>query len=291
MNYFERMQAAVNYIEDCVDHHIDVKAGDIANHVFISISHFYVLFQSILGVTVKDYIRQRRLSNAAVELLSTRKKILQIAQEAGYESQEAFTRAFVRSFDITPGGLRKAQNSIELYEKRKVLNVAESPLKEDKRFRLRFMAESGIKVIGMELFTNYHDALYNASIIRFDADMFLPRASEIQGVLNKCSYMGIIKSPSEDSIHDFSGFRVSEIHNIPHNMMAVVLPPSKYALFTYEGIINPTIDNEMKRYVFGHWLPTSGYEWSEDYIINEFHFNQTISDEAFESFNLLVPIR
>ncbi|MBP1157386.1 MULTISPECIES: helix-turn-helix transcriptional regulator [unclassified Paenibacillus] len=75
----------------------------IAQYTAISKYHFHRLFHSNVGMTLTSYIRRRRLSNAASELITTERRILEIALDYQFESQEAFTRAFKKLFHMTPG--------------------------------------------------------------------------------------------------------------------------------------------------------------------------------------------
>lgn len=56
--------------------------------------------------TLGDYIRQRRLLLAAVELRTTERPIFDIAMDLGYVSQQTFSRVFRRQFDRTPSDYR-----------------------------------------------------------------------------------------------------------------------------------------------------------------------------------------
>lgn len=59
-------------------------------------------FHALTGMTLRDYIWQRRIGRAALELRDTDTRILDIAVKFGFSSQEAFSRAFLRAFKITP---------------------------------------------------------------------------------------------------------------------------------------------------------------------------------------------
>src|SRR5690606_32867932 len=59
------------------------------------------------GETLKTYIRARRLASSLDRLLTTELRVLDIALLAGFQSQEAFARAFKQAFGITPQGYRK----------------------------------------------------------------------------------------------------------------------------------------------------------------------------------------
>lgn len=58
-------------------------------------------------MSVTDYIRKRRLTHAAQTLVSTERAVIDIAMQYGFSSQEAFTRAFKRMFQLPPKKYRK----------------------------------------------------------------------------------------------------------------------------------------------------------------------------------------
>ncbi len=72
-------------------------------------SKFYLArtFKEDTGVTLCKYIQGRRLEAAARKLAETRRPVVEIALEAGYNSQQAFTRAFRREYGCTPQRYRK----------------------------------------------------------------------------------------------------------------------------------------------------------------------------------------
>jgi AraC family transcriptional regulator len=94
------------------------KLDDIAEET--GLSRFYIsrLFADEKGVTFSAYVRGRRLSEAAKELLAGAPDILSVALGAGYGSHEAFTRAFREHFGLAPEALRQRglENPIKLVE-------------------------------------------------------------------------------------------------------------------------------------------------------------------------------
>lgn len=104
-DYYLRIQATIDYIEDNINQPIDLLY--LSKKAFCSVPHFYRIFNRVVGMSVKDYIRKRRLSIAAKELISSQKRVIDIAFDYGFRSQEVFTRAFSKEFGITPGAYRK----------------------------------------------------------------------------------------------------------------------------------------------------------------------------------------
>lgn len=71
-------------------------------------------FSRVVGMSLRSYLRLRRLSEAAIALRDGRGGILEVAVEYGFSSQEAFTRAFKAAWGMAPGAWRDAPRPIPL---------------------------------------------------------------------------------------------------------------------------------------------------------------------------------
>ncbi len=69
--------------------------------------HFHRIFRGMVGESVQQHVRRLRLERAAGLLKTTERSVLDIALETGYESHEAFTRAFRRQFSCSPTSFRE----------------------------------------------------------------------------------------------------------------------------------------------------------------------------------------
>ena len=97
--------AAVAWIETHLFEPMTVKS--IADHAGYSPSRFSRGFTRLQGESVMSYVRGRRLEAAMGRLLAEPDlRIVDLAFDSGFDSQEAFTRAFVRAFGHPPGRLR-----------------------------------------------------------------------------------------------------------------------------------------------------------------------------------------
>jgi len=94
MNYYERIQKSIDYIESNLENLIDINAA--AQEAYMSISNFYRMFFALTGYSVKEYIRLRRTSIAAIELRNNNTCLIDIAVKFDFESGDAFSRAFKR---------------------------------------------------------------------------------------------------------------------------------------------------------------------------------------------------
>ena len=106
MDWVESIRRAIQYIEANLREELTIR--DIARQAALSPFYFQKGFAMLCGMTVGEYIRQRRLSAAGLEVLMTDRKIIDIAMEFGYDSPDSFTKAFARFHGSTPAALRKS---------------------------------------------------------------------------------------------------------------------------------------------------------------------------------------
>lgn len=99
------VEKVVEYIENHLSE--DLSLNKIAKE--LSYSKFYIArsFAEKTGCTIFKYIQGRRLTIAAQKLVETQKPIIEIAYEAHYNSQQAFTLAFKQLYSVTPQIYRK----------------------------------------------------------------------------------------------------------------------------------------------------------------------------------------
>lgn len=118
MDWIRGLQKSIEYIEaNLVDDYDRLSLEKIAAQANSSEYNFQKLFSIVTGLTVGEYIRNRRLTLAGEELLLTDAKILDIALKYGYETPESFTKAFTRFHGITPKMVRKNNAELKLYNR------------------------------------------------------------------------------------------------------------------------------------------------------------------------------
>ena len=100
MDWIRSLQKAIDYVEEHITEKIDYEA--VAKEALSSVFHFQRVFGIMCGMTLGDYIRMRRLTLAAQELMDTDAKIIDIALKYGYDTPESFTRAFSKFHGFTP---------------------------------------------------------------------------------------------------------------------------------------------------------------------------------------------
>ncbi len=109
MDYNQRVLRVLLFIQQHLDEAMSVDSlAEIAN---ISPYHFHRLFSGMVGEPLLVHVRRLRIERAALHLKSTERGISQIAFDAGYETHEAFTRAFKSFFKVSPSKYR-AENRL-----------------------------------------------------------------------------------------------------------------------------------------------------------------------------------
>ncbi|MEZ4870498.1 MAG: GNAT family N-acetyltransferase [Caldilineaceae bacterium] len=109
------LNRAVYYMEENLTEPATVAAA--ATVAGYSRHHFSRTFLAVTGLTPTSYLRKRRLSEAARELVTSAKPILEIALDYQFGSQEAFTRSFKQEFGISPGSYRRRGRLHRLWNK------------------------------------------------------------------------------------------------------------------------------------------------------------------------------
>ena len=105
-NITERINKVVRYIEQAIDR--DLPLDELAALACFSPFHFQRVFKEVMGETPKQFIKRLRLEEAArIIALNPGQKILEVAIKTGYQSLEAFSRAFKDYYAISPDNLRK----------------------------------------------------------------------------------------------------------------------------------------------------------------------------------------
>ncbi len=103
----------VDVLADALDDHT-VTGGDFAARLCLSRYHFDRIISSVAGEPPASFRRRLLLERAAYRLLTSRRGILEIALDAGYGSNEAFSRAFARAYGVTPSRWRRRPTQTQI---------------------------------------------------------------------------------------------------------------------------------------------------------------------------------
>ncbi len=254
-----RFLRAVDYIEEHLSE--PVALADVAKQAGFSLHYFSRLFRVLTGEPFGAYLRGRRMTVAAERLVTEGRglRLIELAFACGYDSQEAFTRAFKRAFGVTPGEYRRRRPAARTHQRERIDAGLLSHLSEVLDMRPE------IKEIDSFLVAGFRERFDAASKHQIPAlwGRFMPLLEEVPhragGTFGVCTNMS-----SDDGSFDYvAGVEVERVDRLPSGMVAESLPRQTYAVFRHQlrsydlhAELQPTL-----RWIFGTWLPGSDFEY------------------------------
>jgi len=290
MDYLKEIAAAVEYIEEHLDRPLTLP--EVAKTVHLSPFYFHRIFSAIVGDPVSRYIRNRRLAKAADELLESDKKIIEIALDNFFESQESFSRAFAKVYRLTPGRFRRKKVSNYYFNKGRVTEKILRHLAKGVTMKPKIIELPEFKVIGIKRKATLKTA---HELIKKQWQEFNPRMGEIKNRIKPteaygiCEYCDLENFDEETPYYELVSVAVSNLDNPPQGMTGKIIPKSRYAVFTHKGPtknLRATYD-----YIYKTWLPSSGEELlpHDDFELYDRRFRGVNNPES--EIDIYLPIK
>jgi len=257
MEWLKRLGAAIDYIEDNLDKGISY--DEAARIACCSPYYFQRIFSYVSGVPLSEYIRRRKMTQAAFELQRTDSRVIDVALKYGYSSPTSFNRAFQNVHGITPtaakamGSVLQAYPSIQfkveitggnamtyhITEKQSMRIVGiRIPMVEDMEENLRIVPDFWKQVLQGNQFEE---------ICRLSNQ-------EPSGILG----ISIYENPKE--IYYYIG--VATNAPVPLEMYEYEIPAATWVVFENDGHFKEDVQSVFKRF-YMEWLPFSGYKYAE----------------------------
>lgn len=118
LNSLKKIENVIDYIEENITGEINIT--DLAAQMCLSVYEFRRIFAFIVGCPISEYIRKRKLTLAAIEIMSDKKVSVQkISEKYGYANQSAFTRAFCELHGVAPASCAGSESDICLFTRPK----------------------------------------------------------------------------------------------------------------------------------------------------------------------------
>ena len=112
------MEKIIEYIECNITSEIDYEA--LASQMTLSVYEFRRIFAFVVGCPLSEYVRKRRLSLAACDLMTSANATVQeISEKYGYSTLSAFSKAFSEYHGFSPTACQKGECKISLFSKPK----------------------------------------------------------------------------------------------------------------------------------------------------------------------------
>lgn len=283
MDWLEKMNGALDYIEDNLMGNIDVT--ELAKRACCSSFNFQRMFSFIADVSLADYIRRRRLSMAAMELLTTEEKVVDVAIKYGYESPVSFARAFLAVHGVNPSKVRTPGVKIKSYPRIsfkitiKGVEAMNYRIEEFGEFRLVGYKER----MSMDNGENFRriPEFWNGACESGKCEKMM----EYNDNKNLCC-MGVCANQDEKGFDYY--IATGSDKEIPKDMVELIVPANTYVIFECIGKM-PEGQQDVWKRIFTEWLPTSNYE-----IINapqmEWYSDGDMSLDDYRS-EIWIPIR
>lgn len=261
----------LNWIEQQLDQPLTL--AQIAGQAGLSPYHFSRVFSARMGRSVMAHVRGRRLVRAARRLAEdTETRLVDLALDCGFESQEAFTRAFKRIFGVAPGQFRTG--------------FAVAPI--EGQYPMTAPADFSSSVVQLPQLLKLDAFTLAGPMRRFDADTkaeipqlwsALVGSLPLPGQLPSWATYGAVwgDEREEGSFNYMAGVSVQAGSRLPSGFVELPIPAACYAVFriTLNGAaLHPQVKNAMAT-IWSKLIPESGIRVADspDFELYDGRFN------------------
>lgn len=286
MNWIERFNSALTYIENHLDY--DLQPEEIAAKANSSSFHFQRMFHMLTDITITDYIRRRRLTKAAGEILQG-SGILDVAIKYGYSTQASFTKAYSRLFGFNPGQSREPGRKLKAYQPISF----HITIRGEKTMDYEIREKESFTVAGMSRRITTKDGENFKLVPEFWQEV--GPLGKIDKLINKANPVGVVKGAILGVCMEMDQKKQEFTYVIgvePNSSVDLSeydkkeIPATKWAIFPGSGPMPQAMQDVWKR-IYGEWFPAVEYEHTggpelELYLSCE-------GDESF--FEIWIPVK
>ena len=248
MNIIKSFNNTIDYIETVLDDEID--ENKIAYLSGYSYPMFSRLFSILTETTLSEYIRSRRLTEAAVLLRDTDKKIIDIAIMFGYESSDSFGTAFKNFHGAAPSGVRNGK-PFKLFSR---VQLALS-IKGGRSMNITIQKKAAFTAAGIN-----RQGINSALCPEVWDKLYSKYSSDELSKLGEGQSIGIchdVKNP--DTINYMAAYIVTDINKAKEMGLDLLeVKEAEYAVVELTGSIPECIHNGWK-YIMEVFFPEHGY--------------------------------
>ena len=257
MEWLKKLGAAIDYIEDNLDKEISYDMA--ARTACCSPYYFQRIFSYVSGVSLSEYIRRRKMTQAAFELQRADSKVIEIALKYGYSSPTSFNRAFQNIHGITPtaakvkGSVLQAYPSIQFSIK----------VTGGSAMTYRIAEKQSLHIVGIRI-PMVEDTKQNLTIVPdfWKSTLQGNQFSQICKLSNQepNGILGISVYESPKEIYYYIGAATND--SAPPDMYELEIPAATWVIFENNGRFKEDVQSVFKRF-YMEWLPFSGYQYAE----------------------------
>ncbi|MFF7335289.1 effector binding domain-containing protein [Streptomyces sp. NPDC008150] len=253
----DRLNQAVEHIEERLEQPLD--ARELARIAGTSEYHLRRMFSALAGMPLSEYVRRRRLTVAAAEVLAGRESLLDVAVRYGYGSGEGFARAFRAVHGVGPGEARRTGAAL-VSQPRLTFRLT---VEGSGSMRYRVVERPEFTVVGLKARVPLVHLGPNQAIVDFVRGVdrqVLERLEKLsdqepRGVVAVCDDLDPGRAEGTE-LDYYQGVITSSA--APAGTTALRVPAGTWAVFTTSGPA-PNAIQELWRDVFTQWFPSNPY--------------------------------
>jgi len=257
MEWLKKISQAIEYIErNLAD---DISYDEAAKIACCSTYYFQRIFSYVSGVTLSDYIRRRRMTAAAFELLKSDVKVMDVSLKYGYKSPTAFNRAFQSVHGVSPTVARAQGTLLNAYPP---MSFSISVIGGE-NMNYRIETKEAIRIVGVR--TKLHEDMEENQLIApefWSKILGSSLLSEICGLADKDPHgiLGVTAYRNPQDIYYY--IAASTDKPVPDGMVEFEIPAATWVVFECNGHFKESVQTIFKRFLT-EWLPVSGYEYAQ----------------------------
>ncbi|WFE67282.1 AraC family transcriptional regulator [Micromonospora sp. WMMD714] len=253
----DRLNEALAHVERHLDEPIEV--ADLARITLTSEYHFRRMFSALAGMPLSEYVRRRRLTVAAAEVLAGDRTLLDVATRHGYGSTEAFTRAFRAMHGVGPGEARRTGAALRSQQRLSFRLVVEG----SGSMRYRVVEKPAFRLVGKRARVPLVHQGMNPAIVAFVKGMPAETKARIEalsdqepaGIVNVSDLLGEDRSEGVELDYWYGAVTGADV---PDDLEALDVPAGTWAVFDTSGEFPAAVQN-LWRDVFTQWFPSNPY--------------------------------
>lgn len=259
MKDLQRLIDSIAYIEEGLDSELQIE--EIAGVAKMSKFHFQRMFHMLTGVTVAEYIRRRRLTMAAQELLHSENKVIDVALKFGYESPESFAKAFRNVHGVSPSAVKRHSRPLKAFP-RLSFHIQ---IRGDQEMEYKLVKTEAFSVVGKGIRTSTINGQNHRDIRAFWVESNKNGlVSKLDAIGRKKKVLGICMDFDQhlDEFTYFIGVEKTADENdpkLPDDWAKKTIPAATWAVFPVHGPLPEAIEKTWQR-IFAEWFPSTGYE-------------------------------
>jgi AraC-like DNA-binding protein/predicted transcriptional regulator YdeE len=284
LDHIDRLNRTIEYIEANLDKNIHLEL--LARKFALSKYHFHRIFRALIGDPPSRYIEKRKLSSAAADLISSNKRIIDIAFDYGFNSHESFIRSFKKHYSYTPSQFRKNKPNTRFYAKCSIGSIELNLQKGKVKLKPDIFHKSSFTIAGLTYSGHDTNEIFNLWQTFWRMVQKGKIILDNSGCLGACLHD--IDMRNREVFVYFAGIAVDHSFGIPKGLKSLTIPESTYAIFKHQGPISE-IEQTYDR-IYGSWFPLTGNNPTMDMdIILVDHRFKRMSDKSV--IDIFIPIQ